>query len=343
MFKKIILIFGLFVVTAIAALVIYVHASAVKFTPEQEQRLEAAIKLPIQPHTGIEGYAHNGDTKIWYDVQTPSDSIRGTVVLIMGLAADALAWPTFFNHGLLAKGYQVIRLDNRGVGMSAWDDFDPEHPYSLSDMSDDVLAVMDALEIEKAHICGVSLGGMIGQTLCIEHPERAISLTSMMSTPWIMDPELPELKTDCFKEIGINMMVYGLSDNELDALKMSCATLTILAASEQYDLDIERIAQATLYNLRSRKGYNRSSSRQQSAAIERSGSRINALKSLSTPTLVIHGKSDPLIPFEHGVKTAELIPNAETLWVDGLGHMIPEVYSDTIVSKMVSFYESLSN
>jgi pimeloyl-ACP methyl ester carboxylesterase len=342
MFKKIVLILGLLVAVLVASLAVFIYTSSVQFTEEEEARIEAAIQLPLQEQVGEVGYAINGDTRLWYDVQTPKDSIRGTIVLIMGLSADALAWPSFFNNALLSYGYQVVRLDNRGVGMSDWDDFDSENPYSLSDMSNDVLAVMDTLNLEKAHICGVSLGGMIGQTLCIEHPERAISLISMMSTPWIMDPDIPELNIDCFKRIGINTIRYGLSSDEVNAVKMALAIRTLLNGSQKYELNVERIAQLTLYNLRNRNGQNRKSGLQQTAAVEKSGSRIDALKMLQTPTLVIHGKTDPLIPFEHGVKTAALIPNSETLWIDGLGHIIPEMYADTIVSKMVELMNAAS-
>lgn len=342
MVKKFILIFGLLTTLAITALAVYIYTSALTFTPEEEQRIEAAINAPIPEQVGTQGFALNGETNIWYDVQTPPDSVRGTVILIMGLSADALAWPSFFYDALLSRGYRVVRLDNRGVGMSDWDAFDPEHPYSLSDMAKDVLSVMDTLQIEKAHMAGVSLGGMIGQTLCIEHPERALSLTSMMSTAWIMDPELPALNMDCFKQIGINTIRYGLGNNETNAIKLAMAIRTLLNGSQQYELDIERIAQLTLYNLRQRNGYNRQSGRQQSMAVEVSGSRIEALKTLPTPTLVVHGKTDPLIPFAHGVKTAQLIPNSKTLWIDGMGHILPEIYSDTIVASMVSLMESAS-
>jgi pimeloyl-ACP methyl ester carboxylesterase len=342
MFKKIVLILGLLVAILVTALAVYIYTSSVEFTAEEEARIEAAIQLPLQEQVGVVGYAMNGETRLWYDVQTPKDSIRGTVVLIMGLSADALAWPKFFTNPLLNAGYQVVRLDNRGVGMSDWNDFDSENPYSLSDMANDVLAVLDTLRIEKAHICGVSLGGMIGQTLCIEHPERAISLISMMSTSWIMDPELPELNMECFKQIGINTIRYGLSGDEVNAVKMALVIRTLLHGSQKYELNVERIAQLTLYNLRNRNGQNRKSGLQQTAAVEKSGSRIDALKTLQTPTLVIHGKTDPLIPFEHGVKTAELIPNSKTLWIEGLGHIIPEVYADTIVSKMVELMNAAS-
>jgi pimeloyl-ACP methyl ester carboxylesterase len=91
--------------------------------------------------------------------------------------------------------------------------------------------------------------------------------------------------------------------------------------------------------VRKRKGYNRQSGRQQTTAIEKSGSRIDALKSLAVPTLVIHGKTDPLIPFEHGLKTADLIPNADTLWIEGMGHILPEIYNDIIVDRMVKLFE----
>lgn len=340
MFKKIILILGLPAALAVGALAVYIYTSALTFTPEQEQRIEAAISAPVPEQIGFAGYAQNGETRIWYDVQTPPDSVHGTVVLIMGLSADALAWPSFFYEALVSRGYRVVRLDNRGVGMSDWDDFDAKNPYSLSDMANDVLAVLDTLHIEKAHIAGVSLGGMIGQTLCIEHPERVLSLTSMMSTAWIMDHELPPLNMNCFKEIGINTIRYGLSKDETNAVKMALIIRTLLNGSQKYELNIERIAQLTLYNLRNRNGINHQSGRQQSMAVEKSGSRIEALKMLQTPTLVIHGKTDPLIPFEHGVKTATLIPNSKTLWIEGMGHILPEMYSDTIVSSMVNLMES---
>ena len=340
MLKKIILGFGLMLVMLIAGVTIYIFTSAVEFSEDQENQIKLAIEKPVTKQTGEEGFAQNGDTRIWYDVQNPKDSIKGSIVLIMGLSADALAWPSYFTDGFLDAGYQVIRLDNRGVGMTDWDDFDPENPYTLSDMSDDVLAVLDTLEIEQAHIAGVSMGGMIGQTLCVEHPERVLSLTSIMSTPWVNDEELPYLNYACFVDIAINTVNYGLSDSEVDAVKMAMAIRTLLMGSEKYEFNIDKITEVTLYNLRERNGYNRQSAKQQTAAIEISGSRIEELKTLTVPTLVIHGKTDPLIPFEHGVKTAQLIPNSQALWIDGLGHVIPKIHSDIIVPRMIDFMNS---
>jgi pimeloyl-ACP methyl ester carboxylesterase len=336
--KKTLLILAIVIAILITIVTVYIYSSGIDFSDEDVQRMEAAILAPLSKQVGTEGFARNGETTIWYDVHTPTDSLRGTVVLIMGLSADALAWPKFFIQGLTDAGYQVVRLDNRGVGMSDWDDFDPEEPYTLTDMSLDVLAVLDTLGIEKAHICGVSLGGMIGQTLCIEFPERALSLTSIMSTPDIMNPDLPKLKMMLLVRIAACAFRYRLVKSELNAIKFSLTTRSILMGPEKYELDIERIAQLTLYNLRHRNGANPLSGEQQTTAVEVSGSRVEALKTLQTPTLVVHGITDPLIPFEHGLKTAELVPNSETLWIDGMGHIIPEAYSDTIITRMIDMF-----
>ncbi len=339
MFKKIILFFGLFMTMLVTAGAIYVYTSGPEITDDMERTMEAEIAAPLKEQVGQVSYAMNGETKIWYDVQSPKDTAKGTVMLVMGLSADALAWPSYFTNGFLDAGYQVIRFDNRGVGMSDWDDFNPDNPYTLSDMANDAIAILDTLKIEKVHFVGVSLGGMISQTLCIEHPERALSLTSIMSTPWIMDPELPSINMSCVKELVLTNLKYGWSKSELNVVKMGLATRMNLLGSYKYDMNVKRISQLALYNVRKRKGYNRQSGRQQTTAIEKSGSRIDALKSLAVPTLVIHGKTDPLIPFEHGLKTADLIPNADTLWIEGMGHILPEIYNDIIVDRMVKLFE----
>ena len=318
----------------------YVQLSARDFSDAEVAEIKAAIESPLKNMVGTEGYAENEGVRIWYDVHQPKDTIKGTVLLIMGLSADALIWPEYFYQPLIDSGFQVVRFDNRGVGNSDWNAFDSDNPYTLSDMSNDAIAVLDILGIEKAHIVGGSMGGMIGQTLCIEHPERAATLTSIMSTAWTEDPEMPKIDMDVFKHIGINTVKYGLSGDVEDGIKLRIAIRELLMGSEKYDLDIESIAQLTRTNMEKRSGYNQQSGLQQTKAIELSGSRIDQLKTLNTPTLVIHGKTDPLIPFEHGVKTAKLIPKAQTLWINGMGHSLPKMYSDTIVSKMFDLINS---
>jgi len=337
--KKIILFPLFLIIPLLGFLYVYVQLSARDFSETEIAEIKTAIELPLENMVGDEGYAVNDGVRIWYDVHQPKDSIKGSVLLIMGLSADALIWPDYFYEPFVENGYLVIRFDNRGVGNSDWDAFDADNPYTLSDMAEDAIAVLDTLGIEKAHLVGASMGGMIGQTLCIEHPERAASLTSIMSTAWADDPEMPAIDLNVFKHIGINTIKYGLSGEIEDGVKLRIAIRELLMGSEKYDLDIEGIAQLTRYNMEKRSGYNQQSGLQQTKAIELSGSRIEALKKLETPTLVVHGKTDPLIPFEHGKKTAELIPNAETLWIDGMGHTLPKMYSDTIVKSIIGLLD----
>lgn len=317
----------------------YVQFSAREFTAQEVAEIRNAMKAPLQEMVGEAGYADNNGVNIWYDVHRLQDTIKGSVLLIMGLSADALIWPDYFYQPLVDSGYQVIRMDNRGIGNSDWDAFDADNPYTLSDMAKDAIAVLDTLGVSKAHVVGASMGGMIGQTMCVEHPDRVASLTSIMSTAWAEDPEMPEIDMNIFKNIGINTIKYGLSGDIEDAIKLRIAIREQLMGSEKYNLDIDGIAQLTRYNLEKRNGYYQQSGRQQTTAIKLSGSRIDDLKTLTTPTLVVHGKTDPLIPFEHGVKTAELVPNAETLWIDGMGHTLPRIYSDTILSRMQRLYQ----
>jgi pimeloyl-ACP methyl ester carboxylesterase len=164
-----------------------------------------------------------------------------------------------------------------------------------------------------------------------------------MSTAWADDPQMPAIDMNVFVHIGINTIKYGLRGEIEDGVKLKIAIRELLMGAEKYDLDVNSIAQMTRYNMEKRSGYNQKSGMQQTKAIELSGSRIEALKSLRTPTLVIHGKTDPLIPFEHGVKTAELIPNADTLYIDGLGHTLPEMYADTISSRIISLLHRADN
>lgn len=337
--KKILLILLVFVLVLVGFGYAYVHFTAREFTKEEVDEIRTAMNAPLEEMVGDADYALNNGVKIWYDVHRPQDTIKGSVLLIMGLSADALVWPDYFYQPLVDSGYQVIRFDNRGVGNSDWDAFDPDNPYTLSDMAKDAIAVLDTLGIEKAHVVGASMGGMIGQTLCIEHPERVATLTSIMSTAWADDPEMPAIDLNVFKHIGINTIKYGLSDEIEDAIKLRIAIRELLMGSEKYNLDVRGIAQLTRYNLEKRSGYNQQSGLQQTKAIEISGSRVEALKQLQTLTLVIHGKTDPLIPFEHGKKTAALIPNSESLYIDGMGHTLPRMYSDTIVSRILNFLD----
>jgi pimeloyl-ACP methyl ester carboxylesterase len=206
-------------------------------------------------------------------------------------------------------------------------------------MARDGIAVLDDLGVEKGHVVGVSLGGMIAQQIAISYPERVATLTSIMSTGDAGDPELPGLSFETATELAKLGIKYGLLPSEKRTLKMMVASQQVLMGDPPYDLDVQAISEQVLYNLRNRRGYNPRSSEQHRAATTASGSRYGELARLDVPALIIHGTTDPFIPIAHGKKCAQSIPGAQTLWVEGMGHDMPRVFVDTVVGAMLDHFE----
>ncbi len=342
MLKKIALILGGIIVIVLIGIIIYIFSSGPTLPPETDVVIEQVLKSELpEIITGETGLADSKGVKIWFESIEPADTNKGAVLLIMGIANDALAWPDFFIQSLVDSGYQVVRFDNRGTGMSDWmEDWDSYTPYTLEDMANDGIAVMDELGIKKAHIIGGSLGGMIAQEMTINHPERVLSLTSMMSTGYIEDPELPGIPAEIIKEFVILGIKHIFLNSEEDIIKTGIASRLLLMGDSTYNLNVKSIAENTLYNIRKRRGYNTDASQQQMTAVTTSGSRYNKLKEIEIPVLIIHGTSDPMIPIEHGRKCAELIPNADTLWVEGMGHDIPDMFAYRILGKIFQNIQS---
>ena len=336
--KKFLKIISLTVGVFLMVAFLFIRFYTPDISPEVKKVFREMRALELDTLRGKKDFALNGDTRIWYQRISPRDSVRGHVLLIMGISIDGLAWPDYFINPLLDAGYQVIRMDNRGTGMSDWvEDWSQEKAYTLEDMALDGIAVLDTLNIDKVHVIGASLGGMIAQTMAIEHPDRMKSLTSMMSSGYIMDPELPSMRKTVLFDMMLVYLRYGLFGGEKGMMKMQYAARMLLRGDKIYDLPEREIAEIVLYNLRHRKGYNMDAAKQQSAAVLLSGSRYEALRQLELPALVIHGLSDPLIPFVHGEKCARHIPNAKKLWVEGMGHDIPPVFSRQILDIMIPF------
>ena len=334
--KKILKITGVFTILVLIAGYVYMNVSLPQLQQGAEKIIEEAINAELPPLEGEEGYAYNGKVKIWFESRIPNDSIKGAILLIMGMSNDALSWPEYFLDPLVESGFQVIRIDNRGTGMSDWEgDWNLIDSYTLEDMAYDALAVLDTLGIEKAHVIGISLGGMIAQTLAIKHPERAITLTSMMSTGYYMDDDLPALKPILVTDLFMANLKYGIFKTEANIIKLHLVGRELLKGDNEYELNVEEVAKSVLYNYRHRRGDNPLSFQQQTQAILKSGSRYEQLKKLKTPSLVIHGVRDPMVPFEHGKKCYEMIPNAQKLWIDGMGHDIPEVFVEILVSSIL--------
>lgn len=312
---------------------IYLYINSAPKLPANTDALIEEVLSERLPEfiSGKTGKAMNGDVSIYYESLEGEDSSQGTLLLINGHSSNMLYWPEYFYQAFLDVGYRVIRYDNRGIGMSDWlPNWTKAHPFSLEDMAGDAVAVLDALDIEKAHIIGMSMGGMIAQRVSISHASRVLSLTSIMSSGFYYDPELTDLPPQFKSAITKLTLKYGLNLKVRNRLKLHLGVLLALEGQGDYRLDIKSTLQSYLYHLRRRDAVNKKIRDQHSMAILVSGSRYEELGSIQVPSLVIHGTDDPLILFEHAEKYAPMIPDAESLFIEGMGHDIPEVYISRI-------------
>lgn len=270
----------------------------------------------------------------------PSDP---PILLITGLALQLIAWPDEFCKLLVDQGYYIIRFDNRDIGLTTkieWagipDIYDiigkavrkevTNAPYLLKDMAADTVGLLDALHIASAHIVGHSLGGMIAQTIAIEYPERIRSLVSLMSTTGRADLPLPD------GEVFSQIMKMP---REREAAIAQVILIEKIITGDVFAFEEDR---ARNYAERSydRSFYPRGVVRHL-AAIFASGRRNEALQSVKTPALVIHGNRDPLIPIEGGKDTAKSIPGAKFLEIDGLGHYLSKAAWPTLIQAITQF------
>ena len=268
--------------------------------------------------------ATNGPVQIEY--QTFGDGQAETVLLVNGLGSQMTRWPEAFCEKLAARGFRVIRFDNRDTGLSTWLD---AHDYTLAAMADDAVAVLDAAGVTRAHIAGVSMGGMIVQRMAIDHPDRVLSMTSIMSAPGaqgtltstpeaaaVLNAAAPDPKADfeAFVAHGIRNARtigspgYPWTDAELRA-----------RVEAEY-----------------RRAFNPPGVVRQRRAIMADGDRTPALRKLSVPTVVLHGADDPLVQPVGGIATAEAIPGAELRMIPGMGHDLPpglhDIFLDAILA-----------
>jgi pimeloyl-ACP methyl ester carboxylesterase len=253
----------------------------------------------------------------------PSDP---PLLLIMGLATQMIGWPEELCEMFVSRGFHVIRFDNRDVGrsthlrggrrpkvMRAMAGFAKDPAYTLEDMADDTFGLLDHLGIEAAHLVGASMGGMIAQTMAIRRPERVLSLASIMSTTGSRRAGMPRLRALA--------VLLRRAPRDRDSYVEYVARTFRIIGSPGYDRDedwVRRLA-ADSYD----RGVDRGGPGRQIVAIQASGDRTPALARLRRPTVVIHGKEDPLIPIRAGRATARAIPGAELIEMDGMGHDLP--------------------
>jgi pimeloyl-ACP methyl ester carboxylesterase len=265
------------------------------------------------------------------EVEDSGDTDRPAVLLIMGLGMQLIAWPAAFVDGLREAGYRVIRFDNRDVGLSqAFPELGVPNmmvetfryrlglpvrsPYTLADMAADARGVLDALRVKAAHVVGVSMGGMIAQRLALVAPHRIASLTSVMSSSgarWLPGPKRHVLRA----------LLNRPRDNSEDAIVDNTIHLLRTIGSPGFPMDEtlvrERVRDAT------RRSFNPAGTLRQMTAVVADKRRAEELKSMQVPTLVVHGKDDPLVPFACGEDTARRVPRAQLVGIHGMGHDLP--------------------
>jgi len=333
---KIIKVVAIITVLINVGLFMFLFLAGPKLPDNTDFVIEEVINSELPEYVkGKSGYIVSSNTNVWYESLTPEDSIRGTVLLFMGISNDALGWPQSFLENLLQEGYQVIRYDYRSTGLSDWVENWEKTPFTLNDLALDATIILDTLKVKKAHLVGISLGGMVAQDFAINFPERTLTLTSMMSSGHITDPELPPMPKSIIFKLVQTSIKYGIPQNEKNTIKQHIAARLILRGEANYEVESKELALQVLYNLRKRKGYNPQASEHHHQATYESGSRYDKLASIKVPVLIIHGIEDPFISIEHSKKLAKLIPNSKTMWVDNLGHDLPKIHYRGIIYKLV--------
>ncbi|WP_309606397.1 alpha/beta hydrolase [Phenylobacterium sp.] len=267
--------------------------------------------------------AHNGSVEIEY--QSFGDDRPEAVLLVNGLGSQMTRWPEAFCEKLAAKGYRAIRLDNRDTGLSTW----PADKYSLRDMADDAVAVLDAAGVKQAHIAGVSMGGMIVQRLALDHPGRVLSMTSIMSTTGEASTMQPH-------PAAAAVLTAPAPDpaSDYDAYLAHGISNARIIGSPAHPWTDDEIRNRVVAEYA--RAFNPPGVARQMAAVRADGDRTEALKGLTLPVVVLHGADDPLLPKAGGEATAAAIPGAELRVVPGMGHDLPPGLYDTFIDAIVA-------
>lgn len=268
--------------------------------------------------------------------------IHGTgepLMLVMGLGGQLVSWPDSFVNGLVDSGFQVIVFDNRDIGLSSKGTNAPpsirqtlaallsrrlaKSDYLLADMAADAAALLDHLEIPSAHIVGISMGGMIAQTIAINHANRAKSLTSIMSTTGSRRVGQPR-----FRDLPkLAKLTKGTAD---DAVERNIEVFRMISGSSFNEADTRILSERAF-----KRNYDPDGVARQTAAIAASPDRTPALFQLRVPTLVVHGLEDTLVGPSGGFATTKAIPGARMLVFPDMGHNVPAAREGEIIAAIV--------
>jgi pimeloyl-ACP methyl ester carboxylesterase len=287
-----------------------------------------------------EHVAKVGELEICYETfGSPDDP---ALLLVMGLGTQMIGWPDRFCAALAARGLHVIRYDNRDVGRSTH--LRQHRPptikqlllrdksaaaYSLADMADDGMGLLDELGIERAHVAGASMGGMIAQTMAARHPDRVLSLASIMSNTGHRWKGMPGLRV-------YPIFIRRPADNREGAVESTLSTFRLIGSPgfPFEEEELRRVAQLSY-----ERGYNPAGTARQLAAILAAGDRKAELRRIVAPTVVIHGTRDRMVRPSGGRETAKAIAGARLVEIDGMGHDLPPGVWGRIIEAVVSNIE----
>ena len=284
-----------------------------------------------------EELAKIGDVEICFETFGSRDD--PALLLVMGLGTQMIAWPEGFCRQLAGRGFFVIRYDNRDIGRSTHmrqhrpptirqlllRDKSAAH-YSLADMAADGLGLLDHLGIEHAHVAGASMGGMIAQTMAARHPDRVLSLASIMSNTGHRWKGMPGLRV-------YPIFIRRPAPDREGAIE-SAVSVFRLIGSPGFPFDEEQTRKAA--QLSYDRGYNPAGTGRQLAAILAAGDRTSDLRRITAPTVVIHGTKDRMVRPSGARATAAAIPGSQLVMIDGMGHDLPVAAWDRIVDAMVA-------
>ncbi len=282
---------------------------------------------------------------IQIEYEDHGDRVNPALVLIRGLGTQLIDWPTRMIDDLVTRGFYVVTFDNRDVGYSQhFDDAgipdlskiasgEQEPAYSLQMMADDVIGLMDGLGIGKAHLLGISMGGMIAQVAAATRGERLYSMISVMSSSGRSG--LPAATPEAMASLTAEPDPEG-GDEAIDMLN---AEGLQICGSPAYPQSLEE--RLLICRRRRERSYNPAGITRQMAAVVGTGSRVDLLKTITLPCLVIHGADDPLIPIEGGEDTARCIPGSVLKIIPGMGHNIPNDLVPILNDIIVPFCHSI--
>jgi pimeloyl-ACP methyl ester carboxylesterase len=259
------------------------------------------------------------------------------LLLVMGLGGQLIAWPDGFVEQLTARGFFTIRFDNRDSGLSTKFEGTPDYmalfggdrtsaPYRIEDMAEDAIALLTAIGLDRVHVVGVSMGGMITQAMVIAHPERFLSACSIMSTTGDGTVGAPTAE-------AVTALLRPPASNRAEAIAASLEGSRVISSPGfPFDVDLMTRRAAAAYD----RNYCPEGTGRQMAAILASSDRTEGLGRVKLPFLVIHGEEDPLVTVSGGKATAAAVSGSKLILIPGMGHDLPEGAWDQIIGAIVA-------